>query len=137
MNRKLLTILSLTIIGISLLVLKTVKVNAAPDTRLTIGKSVIGEGDDFATRVLGLPWDMSAQPYPDFITTLKNIQRSTFTTDGDQWNLSATSNDPVIWLLWPGINNTQKVLKLGDRYPINAGNYKLLSLFSRATGKSG
>jgi hypothetical protein len=127
MEKKLLAIISLAIIGISFFVLHAASVNAAPDTNLTIGKSVIGEGDDFATRVLGLPWDMSTQPYPDFITTLKNVQRSTFTTDGDQWNMSATSNDPVIWLLWPGINNTQKVLKLGDQYPINAGNYKLLS----------
>jgi hypothetical protein len=99
---------------------------------ISLGVSVIGEGDDFFTRVIGMPLDMSSAPYPDFPTTLANVSRGTFSAANGMWSFTATNNDPNVWLLWPSIQHfyggdLQKVLRLGDRFPIDAGKYKLLT----------
>jgi hypothetical protein len=100
---------------------------ATPQATLTLNVTEISEGNDFATRVLAIPWDMNGQPYPDFPTTFKNINRSLFIADGDTWTMSATNIDPNLWLLWSSIIDTQEVLRLGDKYPIDSSLYKLLS----------
>jgi hypothetical protein len=93
---------------------------------ISLGTTLIGEGDDFATRVLGLPWDMSKAPYPDYPTTFTNFNRGTFSMAGGIWTIQGDS-DPYIWFLNPGIANAQKVLRLGDQYPIDADKYRLFS----------
>ncbi len=110
--------------------------SASPTATLTLGATVISEGDDFATRVLGIPWDMNGNPYPDFPTTLKNVDRNTFSVSNGFWNMTATNNDARIWLLWTGIQNTQKVLRMGDRFPIDASKYKLLSFYMCSSADS-
>ncbi len=110
------------------------RLNASASAGLSLGTSVIPEGDDFATRVLGQPWDMNGDPYPDIKTTFWNIDRNSFNQVNGAWSLQATSSDPALWLHWTGINNTQKVLKLGDRFPIETNKYELLS-FHMCTGQ--
>jgi hypothetical protein len=98
---------------------------------ITLTSSVTSEGDDFATRVLGLPWDMSTGPYPDFATVFQGnpvgVDRASFAAAGGIWSFTTTTNDPSLLLLSPGIQNTQRVLRLGDRFPIDTSKYKLLS----------
>src|SRR3989442_4558270 len=89
--------------------------------------SVISEGDDFATRVLGLPWDMSTGPYPDFPTVFFGVDRGSFGATNGLWSFTTTNNDPSLTLLFPGIKDTQQILRLGDRFPIDTSKYKLLS----------
>ncbi len=96
-------------------------------TSLTLGATEIGEGRDFATLEIGMPWDMSAQPYPDFATVFENVDRASFLANGETWSFKATSADPNLWLLAPGIASTQQVLRMGDRYPIDASVYSLVS----------
>jgi hypothetical protein len=94
---------------------------------LSLSTNTIREGDDFATTFLAQPWDMNAGPYPDFPTVLFNVNRATFSAAGGVWNMSTTSGDPAIFIHAPSIQGTQQVLKLGDRFPIPAGAYRLLS----------
>lgn len=94
---------------------------------IALGVTVAQEGDDFATRVLGMPWDMSTDPYPDFPTVFDNVDRTSFSVSNGLWNFTTTNNDPNVWLLFPNLATTQHVLTMGDRFPIVAAKYKLLS----------
>ena len=94
---------------------------------LTLDKLNIGEGDDFASQNLGLPWDMESPPYPDFPTVFHNVDRGSFSANSDDWTFSSTNNDPNLWMLWPNIADSQDVLRMGDRFPIDASHYRLLS----------
>ena len=96
---------------------------------LTITTTIVAEGDDFATTVLGQPWDMNDEPYPDFPTATKNIKRANFKASGGRWEMESTNADPRLWLHWTGIANTQNKLKMGDRFPIDTSKYKLLSYY--------
>jgi hypothetical protein len=103
---------------------------AASPAGLTLGKTVIPEGDDFATRVLGLPWDMNGEPYPDRFTALKNIHDAQFKVTADGfWEMKSLNSDPRLWLHWTGVGTTQRVLRMGDTRPIDAAKYKLLSYY--------
>jgi hypothetical protein len=88
---------------------------------------IISEGDDYATRIIGKPWDMTTPPYPDLPTVLYNINRASFTSSNGYWNFTTATNDPSVNLVETGIANTQKVLKLGDTFPVNTSKYHLLS----------
>lgn len=102
---------------------------AASNAALTLGVEVIGEGDEFSTRVLGLPWwNFNGAPYPDPFTALKNIDSFSTSPDGF-WEMQSVSSDPIIWLHWTGVGTTQRVLKMGDSYPIDASRYSLLSYY--------
>ncbi|MDD5367617.1 MAG: hypothetical protein PHQ40_00910 [Anaerolineaceae bacterium] len=92
-----------------------------------VNGSDVSEGDDFATRILGQPWDMTASPYPDFQAVFGGVDRNSFAASGGEWSFTTATNDPTMMMHSFGIAGTQKVLKLGDSYPINAGKYKLLS----------
>ena len=86
---------------------------------------VIGEGTDFATRVLRTPWDMSSPPYPDFPTVLGNIDRQTFAVHGGTWEMYTTNDDPRVNIHPTGL--AEPALKVGSRFPIDASRYVLLS----------
>lgn len=103
------------------------KAEARTAGSLATTTSSVAEGDDFATTVLGQPWDMNGSPYPDFPTATKNINRTNFKAQGGRWEMESTNSDPRLWLHWSGIANTQNVLKLGDRFPIDTSKYRLLS----------
>lgn len=103
---------------------------ASSPASLSLGTTLVPEGDDFATRRLGLPWNMQSNPYPDFFTTLKNFDRSKFQVlPGGNWQLDTVNNDPRIWLHWSGVGTTQRVLRMGDTRPIDAGRYRLFSYY--------
>ncbi len=103
---------------------------AASPANLTLGKTTIPEGDDFATRVLAMPWNMNGNPYPDQYTALKNIDSNQFevTPDGF-WAMESANTDPRVWLHWTGVGTTQTVLRMGDTRPIDTDKYKLLSYY--------
>lgn len=101
----------------------------AQSSTISIGTTQVSEGDDFATRILRHPWDMTEGPQPDFPTVFGFIDRASFNSSGGIWQMTTLGNDPGIWLLPSGISNTQEVLKLGDRYPIDSSHYSLLSFY--------
>lgn len=86
---------------------------------------VIAEGDDFATTILGLPWDMDSSPYPDFPTVMHGFGRGSFTISGGVWNGTTTTNDPGVFIHPTGL--AQPVMKDGSRFPIDTSEYRLLS----------
>ncbi len=89
---------------------------------------VIGEGDDFATRRLGLPWDMARPPYPDFPTVFRQIDRASLTVGGGIWDFVTTGVDPGLTLHGTGlIGQAQPLLRDGSRIPIDAGVYRILT----------
>ncbi|HUF40145.1 MAG TPA: hypothetical protein VMN57_16595 [Anaerolineales bacterium] len=104
---------------------------AASPASLVLGTTLIGEGDDFATRVIGIPWwNMNGAPYPDYFIAVQDINRNSFkVTENGFWEMTSTTQDPGIWLHWPGISLTQRVLRMGDTRPIDANKYKLLSYY--------
>lgn len=120
---------NLTFLGLLLslpLLLAPANLGAA-SASINLSSPVISEGDDFSTRVLGLPWDMNTQPYPDFATVFFGVDRPSFVANGSTWSFTTTNNDPSLQLLYPGIKDCQEVLRLGDRFPIDTGKYNLLS----------
>ena len=45
---------------------------------ISLSSTLAKEGDDYATRVIGQPWDMNVSPYPDFTTVFLNVNRPSF-----------------------------------------------------------
>ncbi len=124
-------IIGIGILSVALLLPGSAQPTYANSTAsLTVNKTVVPEGDDFATRVLGLPWNLNTNPYPDYFTALKGVDQNKFkiTNDGF-WELTTTDNDAHFWLNWSGIEDTQRVLRMGDTRPIDANKYKLLSYY--------
>ncbi len=106
------------------------QVQASPLAGLSLGSSVVSEGTDFNVNVIGSRWwDMDGSPYPDFPTATQNIDRNTFKSQNGYWDINPSNTDPMVWMLWTGIKNTQSVLKMGDRFPIDANKYDLLSFY--------
>ncbi len=113
--------------AVSILLLGS-RVSAKPAAAISLGTTVIPEGDDFATRVLGMPWDMTTGPYPGFRTVVRNVDRNTFTVANSMWFMDALTGGPGLFLHWPSIHDTQIVLRLGDSRPIDTDKYRLLSI---------
>jgi len=89
---------------------------------------VIGEGDDFATMQLRRPWDMSAAPYPDFPSVLRQFDRGGFTVGGGQWTMQTTNNDPGVNVLTTGLlGQAQPMNPDGATIPLDADRYRLLT----------
>jgi hypothetical protein len=86
---------------------------------------VLAEGDDFATTVPGMPWDMNSSPYPDFPTVMGNFERSSFSVGGGVWDGITTGSDSSIFIHPTGL--AQPVMKDGSRFPIDTSKYRLLS----------
>ena len=103
---------------------------AEANATLSIERTVVPEGDDFATRVLGLPWNLNTNPYPDYFTAIKGVDQNKFriTNDGF-WSLPTVDGDPQFWLNWSGIEKTQHVLRMGDTRPVDTAKYQLLSYY--------
>ncbi len=130
-KRSILIILLVLIFGIGSRYLTLDKAQASEAQSVIINNQVIGEGNDFATKILGLPWNMSSPPYPDYITVFDNFDRGSLSIQNGMWSINTQERvpyDPNIWLHSPGIENTQKVLRIGDRFPIDTSVYRLLSI---------
>jgi hypothetical protein len=90
----------------------------------------ISEGNDFATRILGQPWDMSTAPYPDFQEVFTQVDPASFHASNGQWTFTTNAYGSTVMIHsfgTPPPPPTQKALKMGDSYPIDASKYKLLS----------
>jgi hypothetical protein len=95
---------------------------------INLGKIVVSEGKDYATQVLGLPWDMTDTPYPGPTTIFKrDVDLNSLVYTGNTWKFTSSGPNPLVWMLWTNIDDTQGILKLGDRYPIDTSKYKLIS----------
>lgn len=93
---------------------------------------VLAEGDDFATTVLGDPWDMSEHtdlmayhdlPNPDF--------------SGGNLRYVMDDSRAVVRLLFPGLNGRVDLGKVGMNYPIDTSRYHWLSFSMYHSGGSG
>ncbi len=88
----------------------------------------VGEGFDYASEVLGDPWDMAA--INDIYNEKSQNVTSTAGTDRlaiDNGMLvgKTTSDDPQIFLKWPGFGGYQNAYtKYGVNTPINADRYR-------------
>lgn len=109
---------------------------AEPQATITITQpdglnDVVGNGDDFATTVLGDPWDMSE--YTD-IPALHGVPGGTISNG--VLNYTIPSNPYVhIPLLHPGaLRAIDAGIKVGSNYPINTDHYRWLSLRMNQSG---
>ena len=135
-RKKLMQVIILALVaGIIMAVLWQGAIKGAPTAgTLSLSTTVAGEGNDFSTQVLGMPWDLSADPYPDYASVFQNFNRNTFSTANGAWTISQSTSDPNIILLNPSIAQSQKVLKMGDLYQIDAAKYRLFSFRMCANG---
>lgn len=97
------------------------------------GLTTVGEGNDFATQVLGDAWDMSQ--FTDISTYLNQSGQVNQLTNIQVANgiLSAKS---VSWgapvtLLFPGYKNALLIGKVGHQFPINAKTYKCIYIAAK------
>ncbi len=92
----------------------------------------VGEGDDFATTVLGDPWDMSQQ---SDVILWNDFPSASITSGVFSYNMP-----PTFWagvpLLMPD-GNQINVGKIGAVYPIDAGRYHWLSFRIKQPAGSG
>lgn len=100
---------------------------AEPQATITITQpdgvdDVVGEGDDFATTVLGDPWDMDQ---PTDVLALHGLPNGVI-NDG-LLSYTVQSNPSEVSLLFYGFVDAMNVGKLGSNYPIDADHYRWLS----------
>ena len=100
---------------------------AEPQATITITQpdgvdDVVGNGDDFATTVLGDPWDMSE--HTD-IMALHGLPDSTIS--GGVLHFTMDSSSENVRLLFPGLEGREDVGKIGMNYPIDASHYHWLA----------
>jgi hypothetical protein len=86
------------------------------------------EGNDFATQVLGDPWDMNE--FSDIGTYINNSNQAQYLTNISVENgvFSATSvgSDPQFTALFPGYRGAMSIGKVGANYPIDSSKYQCL-----------
>ena len=100
---------------------------AGPTATITIGQpdgvdDVVGNGDDFATTVLGDPWDMSQ--HTD-VLAFHHVPNATI-ADG-KLSFTTESDRTGVPILFPGANGRVDVGRVGMNYPIDAARYHWLS----------
>ncbi len=83
------------------------------------------EGNDYATRILGVPWDMSE--FSDISQGLNNSGQSNQLKNILVQNglFSATAIQPYsqVFALWPGFRGGIEIGKIGQNYPIDTSIY--------------
>lgn len=95
------------------------------------GALVVGEGNDFATRVLRDAWDMDA--YSDVSQYLNQSGQNINISVPDPINnglftYTTLNKEPAITVLDTGYETAMKIGKVGYRYPIDPSTYKCLYL---------
>jgi len=92
-------------------------------------KVILTEGNDFATRVLGDPWDMT-----EFSDVSQYLNQSSQVVQLDSYAINnsvfsahaAPIKQAALHLLFPGYLTALLVGKTGENYPIDANTYKCL-----------
>jgi hypothetical protein len=85
----------------------------------------VASGRDYATEVLGDPWDMNDAT--DFDPDEKlNVSNDSYS--GGIYSGTAATNDPNLLLLEPGLAGTQRNGRTGKNFPIDTTTYRVLSL---------
>ena len=103
------------------------------------GGDTISEGDDFATTVLGNPWDMSEVTPPDVESTI-NVDNVSITNG--HWFGVARNNDPQLYLLSRGYGQNNPCcagsvhFRTNDGFvnPIDADKYHFVSVRMNLSG---
>ena len=83
----------------------------------------IAAGRDYATEMLGDPWDMNDA------TDINLVESSGITGasySGGVFSATAADNDPTLFLLDPGIASSQRLGKTGKYFPIDTTTYRVL-----------
>jgi len=83
---------------------------------------VLAEGDDFATTVLGDPWDMNE--HTD-VMAYHGLDNPSFS--GGQLTFTLRDRVTLLRILFPGLKNRVDVGKIGMNYPIDTSRYRWLS----------
>jgi hypothetical protein len=139
----------LLVVIITLLVVEgramtTAVAQGAPSITITkpaAAGDIVPDGDDFATTVLGNPWDMSETIPTDIESTLflDNV-----TISNGIWRGVARNNDPQLFLLSRGFGQSDPCCggalhwKNNDGFinPINADTYHIASIRMKLTGSN-
>ncbi len=86
------------------------------------GANTVGNGDDFATTVLGDPWDMSE---PSDLLGRHHLPDATISNG--ELSLTAEDDRSLIKVLFPGKEGMVDVGNVGMNYPIDTSVYRWLS----------
>jgi hypothetical protein len=102
---------------------------ATSDASQTNAVVKLPEGNDFATRVLGDPWDM--YQLSDVSKALNNSGRSDYVqnfqvNNGIFSGYSTSTNYANFYVLWAGYEYGMDIGKVGARYPIDTNVYRCL-----------
>lgn len=88
----------------------------------------IGESDDFATAVLGDPWDMNERNDIPWSDNIVNIYAS-----NGVWHGTGSSTDPGFFTPFQGMVGAAYVGNIGANYPIDTSRYTRLTFRVYAT----
>ncbi len=106
-------------------------INLTPfDYQVRADSIVQKEGNDFATQVLGDPWDMNE--FSDIATYLNNSNQTQYLTNvsvsNGVFSAASVGSDPQFTLLFPGYLGAMSIGKIGYNFPIDSNKYKCLYL---------
>ena len=89
------------------------------------GVTRITQGQDYATWVIGNPWDM-AEPGDVVLAESKDLAGETL-ADG-VYSFQTLSNDNRFWMVFFGLPIAFNGLETGERHPIDTSTYRYLTL---------
>ncbi|MEO8672520.1 MAG: Ser-Thr-rich GPI-anchored membrane family protein [Tahibacter sp.] len=90
---------------------------------------VVSAGDDFATQVVGDPWDMNETTDVEFYYSAGMDNE---TVSAGQYHALTTGTGPAFWVHFPGVSSTLD-LSRGARNPVTTGIYRYLTVKQRVT----
>jgi hypothetical protein len=100
------------------------------DAGVAVPDAPVAEGRDFATHVLGDPWDM--EEYADVsqymnnggqLDLMRNIQTSDGVFSAQSVDRGDGGGDPYIFPLFPGYLTAMHIGRVGARYPVDSTEY--------------
>ena len=126
----------LFLIGIGIVILTTTRHIVAVETAVTVtfiepsSEGVtLPELDEFATMVMGDPWDMEQPTDLAYYRSDSQLLNSTFTDGVYSAQMTSGDGQERITLLTAGAPNNEamRIGKIGYNYPINADHYRYLT----------
>lgn len=97
------------------------------------GSAVVAAGSDYATEVLGDPWDMDG-PGDIVLAELRQLTDPAFA--GGVLQATATGPDANLWMIFQGVPSAFNLTR-GSRHPIDPARYTRLSLKMRLSSSDG